>query len=561
MLITRSPGTESEPAGNVQSRSLWWLVAGRTVLSLLVLIAATVLTGTPATAAENFSRSPLSSVALIFLCALALSAFYTILLRFSLMPAWQQTAVQFFCDTLLISWLVVVTGDLRSPYVALYIVVISLASLYQSMRGALVISVLAAVCYTATIFARIFNPFDSQLEVRTLTGEGIQIIGFNVTAFLIVGLLSARLAARQSGEAAATHALENLRALHERIVESMRSGVVTLDLQGRIYTFNSAAEEITGYTAAELRGQDASKLFGDVREMIEESLGAALSGEKSPRYEADCPTPDDLSVRLGFSIFPLFPEAGHAARPTGVVITFQDLTEVRALEETARRQDRLAAVGRMAAGIAHEIRNPLASISGSVQVLKSEANGDPTQIELMDIILRESERLNRIITDYLTYARPRSVAPVELDVRATLRETIALTRYSPELTARHEIEDCLPTEPVTVVAEADRLKQVFSNLVRNALQAMPGSGRLTIEAANIPSGRARLIFTDTGCGMTPKQVERLFEPFSSTKPTGTGLGLSIVYQIVRDHNGTINVQSREGVGTKITIELPGANRI
>jgi two-component system sensor histidine kinase PilS (NtrC family) len=213
----------------------------------------------------------------------------------------------------------------------------------------------------------------------------------------------------------------------------------------------------------------------------------------------------------------------------------------------------------MAASIAHEIRNPLASISGSVQVLRAEAKGDPAQTELMDIILRESERLNRIITDYLTYSRPRSIAPIELDVRTTLRETIALTRYSPELTARHSIEEKLPDEPVLIVAESDRLKQVFSNLVRNALQAMPDGGQLTIEATSLDSGRARITFTDTGCGMSAKQVERLFEPFSSTKPTGTGLGLSIVYQIIRDHNGTINVHSREDAGTTITIELPSAN--
>lgn len=555
----RSYPAESRALSIAATRSLWWLIAGRAVLSLLVLLAATVLVGAPADAAGSVPRAPQTPVTIIVLCALALTIIYALLLRFSSLPASKQTAAQFFCDVLLISWIVIVTGDLRSPYVALYIVVISLASLYQGTRGALLISVVAALFYTLTIFTRIYDPFDSQPEARALSGEGVQIIGFNVTAFLIVGLLAARLAARQTGEEAAAHALVNLRALHERIVESMRSGVVTLDLEGCIYTFNAAAEEITGYTAAQLRGQDASSLFGDVREKIQESLRAALAGEKSPRYEADCPTPDNLSVRLGFSIFPLFPEANHSARPTGVVITFQDLTEVRALEETARRQDRLAAVGRMAAGIAHEIRNPLASISGSVQVLRSEAKGDPAQTELMDIILRESERLNRIITDYLAYARPRSVSPVELDVRATLRETIALTRYSPELTAQHEIEERLPDESVLVVAEADRLKQIFSNLVRNALQAMPDGGRLIIEAVSLASGRARLSFTDTGCGMSAKQVERLFEPFSSTKPTGTGLGLSIVYQIVRDHNGTINVHSREGAGTTITIELPGTN--
>jgi two-component system sensor histidine kinase PilS (NtrC family) len=535
---------------------MWWLIGGRAAVALLALVIEIVsATRTAGTQSEALFSG--NAIFVIF-TALALSIIYAFLLRFSTVARQRQTAAQFACDVLLISWLVVTTGDFRSPYVALYIVVISLASLFQGARGALLLSAFAGICYTTMMVGGVYDPTASTPGERTLNAESAQVIGFNVVAFLIVGLLAARLAARQSGEQAATHALVNLRALHERIVESMRSGVVTLDLERRIFTFNSAAEEITGYTANELRGRDAAMLFGALDARITESLRAAAAAEKSPRYETDCPTPDDLSVRLGFSIFPLYPEAGDDVNPTGVVITFQDLTEVRALEETARRQDRLAAVGRMAAGIAHEIRNPLASISGSVQVLRAEANGDEGQIELMDIILRESERLNRIITDYLTYARPRSGAYTEIDLRLALRETIALTRYSPEFTANHKIEERLPDAPVLAMADFDRLKQVFSNLVRNSLQAMPDGGSITIETGVLPNARSRIIFTDTGCGMTPKQVEQLFEPFTSTKPSGTGLGLSIVYQIVRDHGGTINVQSREGAGTTITIELPGA---
>lgn len=540
------------------SHAMWWLILGRAVVVVFALfveiVSASRITGA---GGESLFEG---NTNFVILTALALSIVYALLLRFTSIAPPRQTAAQFACDVLLISWLVITTGDLRSPYVALYIVVISLASLYQGARGALLLSAFAGICYTTMMLGGVYDPTLSSPGERTLNAESAQAIGFNVAAFLIVGLLAARLAARQSGEQAATHALVNFRALHERIVESMRSGVVTLDLERRIFTFNSAAEEITGYTANELRGGDASVLFGALDARITESLRAAAAAEKSPRYETDCPTPDGLSVRLGFSIFPLYPAAGDDVNPSGVVITFQDLTEVRALEETARRQDRLAAVGRMAAGIAHEIRNPLASISGSVQVLRAEASGDAGQIELMDIILRESERLNRIITDYLTYARPRSGAYTEMDVRAALHETVALTRYSPEFTATHNITEILPDAPVSVMADGDRLKQVFSNLVRNSLQAMPDGGSLTLEAVALPNTRARITFTDTGCGMTPKQVEQLFEPFTSTKPSGTGLGLSIVYQIVRDHGGTINVQSREAAGTTITIELPGAQQ-
>ena len=558
MVDIRSLSSGDTEAHAPVASAMWWLIAGRAVVAVLALLAE-IVSATRVAGTQSESLFTGNTKFVIF-AALVLSIVYALLLKLTSVARARQTAAQFACDVLLISWLVITTGDFRSPYVALYIVVISLASLFQGARGALLLSAFAGISYTTMMIGGVYDPTTSTPGERTLNAESAQVIGFNVAAFLIVGLLASRLAARQSGEQAATHALVNLRALHERIVESMRSGVVTLDLERRIFTFNSAAEEITGYTANELRGRDAAILFGALDARITESLRAAAAAEKSPRYETDCPTPDDLSVRLGFSIFPLYPAAGHDVNPTGVVITFQDLTEVRALEETARRQDRLAAVGRMAAGIAHEIRNPLASISGSVQVLRAEANGDEGQIELMDIILRESERLNRIITDYLTYARPRSGAYTEIDARAALRETIALTRYSPEFTPTHKIEERLPGAPVLVTADADRLKQVFSNLVRNSLQAMPEGGSLAIEAIALPNARARIIFTDTGCGMTPKQVEQLFEPFTSTKPSGTGLGLSIVYQIVRDHGGTINVQSREGAGTTITIELPGAQQ-
>jgi two-component system, NtrC family, sensor histidine kinase PilS len=182
-------------------------------------------------------------------------------------------------------------------------------------------------------------------------------------------------------------------------------------------------------------------------------------------------------------------------------------------------------------------------------------DGDSQQAQLMEIILRESDRLNQIISDFLTYARPRASSFSNIDVREPLHETFTLLRHSPEIRPRHVLEEDLPDEPVMMNADMAQLKQVFWNLARNALHAMPDGGRLRAELRRAGAGRLRITFTDTGQGMTPEQVERLFEPFSSSTG-GTGLGLSIVYQIIRDHGGTINVRSREGQGTMITIELP-----
>lgn len=536
-------------------RRLGWLVVGRLVVALALLLFG-ALSAHKAVEPALLTGPQNPAVAAAVLAALSL--LYAVALRFSHLPVLTQAAAQFFCDVLVVTWLVGAGDLLHTPYVALYIVTISVASLFLGARGALVISVGCAVCYTSLMTANSLGwlPFGTLAD--TPASELLTNVGLYDVAFLFVGLLAARLAARDEHSDVrlieATHALANLRALHERIVESIRSGVITTDLQGRIYTFNAAAEEITGYRAEELRGRDVSLLFGPLADKIEQSLAPAPAGAPGPRFEAGCLTADGLRLRLGFGIAPLHDEAGAT---TGLIITFQDLTQVRALEETKRRQDRLAAVGRVAAGIAHEIRNPLAAMRGSIQVLRSELDGDPAKAELMEIVLRESDRLNRIITDFLTYARPRQVSLAETDLREPLRETFTLLRHSPETRPAHVIEEDYPTAPVIAPVDPAALRQVFWNLARNALQAMPDGGTLRVELHRTDAGRVRVTFADTGQGMPPEQVERLFEPFSSTRAGGTGLGLSIAYQIVRDHGGTINVRSLEGRGTTINVELPG----
>jgi two-component system sensor histidine kinase PilS (NtrC family) len=542
-------------------RKLWWLIAGRFVLAFALFGLSLLLGRSGAVGGASFDS--LHSTLTFGLVVLLLSLFYVVVLRFSRVGLQLQAGAQILCDVLLVTWLTGMRGDLHSPYVALYIVIISAAGIFLGVRGALVTSVGCAVCYTSVVFASAFGwvAVDAGDVTSASVPEMLGNVGLHDIAFFVVGLLASRLAERQAHSDVqlieAKHALADLRALHERIVESIRSGLVTTDLDGLIYTFNAAAEEITGYTAEALRGKDVSILLGTLKLKIEESLRAASEGTTSPRYEADCLTAEGLRLRLGYSIFPLFGETG--AR-TGLVITFQDLTQVRALEETSRRQDRLAAVGRVAAGIAHEIRNPLAAMRGSIQVLRSEMNGDPAQAELMEIVLRESDRLNHIITDFLTYARPRPVSLADTDLREPLRETFTLLRHSPETRDGHVIEEDFPDTPVQAQADAAGLRQVFWNLSRNALSAMPEGGRLRVELRPTNYGRVRITFTDTGAGMSPEQVERLFEPFSSSTTGGTGLGLSIVYQIIRDHGGTINVRSREGHGTTIIIELPESKK-
>ncbi|HEX9545594.1 MAG TPA: ATP-binding protein [Pyrinomonadaceae bacterium] len=531
-------------------RKLWWLIFGRLAVAIFIgLVRVIWISG------RHDEAWTQALPALLIVCGL--TVVYSLAHQISRTLPF-QARLQFALDIILVTWLNWTTDVIHSPYIALYIVIIAAASLFLGPRDAIVTSLGCAVAFTASALAVLagYGAHSPQL-LDVGSSQTAQTVGLFDLAFLVVGLLSARLAERQSRSdvrlIAATQSLATLRALHERIVESIKSGVVTTDLEGRIYTFNAAAEEITGYKRQDVRGQDASIFFGEIKEIIAGSLDIH-STQASPRFEADCLTADGLRLRLGFTISPLFSEAGDT---TGTVITFQDLTHIRALEETSRRQDRLAAIGRMAASIAHEIRNPLAAMRGSIQMLRADMANDSSQTELMGIILRESDRLNRIISDFLSYARPRSIIQSKVNAGELLQQTFMLLRHSAEINPSHSIEEQLPSNPTLINADSEQLQQVFWNLSRNALQAMPSGGTLRATVHKNSNERLRITFSDTGRGMAPEQVEHLFEPFSSTTG-GTGLGLSIVYQIIRDHGGTINVRSREGHGTTITIELPGS---
>jgi len=545
-------GTSEIPRRSLGAR-LWWLISGRAAAVIVLLLVGV------AWRSSAFGRgvvTSLSAVTPIVLTTAGLTLVYCAA-RLLWRNYLAQARVQFFADVLLVTWLVWTTGNVSSPYAALYVVIIAIASLFVGPRGAMVTSIGSAAAFNACVLIALngLGPFAARVTGESLA-NAIQAVGLSDVSFLVVGLLAAKLADRQTRSdvqlAAATRSLADLRALHERIVESIRSGVITTDLQGRIYTFNAAAEEITGYKVSDVRGEDASIFFGDMTRQIPDSMNAAATGKVSPRFQADCLTPNGLALRLGFSIAPLSGESGEI---NGMVITFQDLTDIRALEETSRRQDRMAAVGRLAASIAHEIRNPLAAMRGSIQMLRSEMDGNTEQAQLMEIIMRESDRLNKIVADYLNYARPRPAELKNVDISALVADTFKLLRNSAELSSSHLLKEDLPDRPAIVSGDPEQLKQVCWNIARNALKSMPDGGTFSVSLNDVDGNRLRLSFTDTGCGMSPEQVERLFEPFTSTTG-GTGLGLSIVYQIIRDHSGTINVRSRLKEGTTITIELP-----
>ncbi len=546
---------KDQTANPKQMQRIQTLIIGRLMAIFLLLVTSWIwYSGTLRLSFENFPQG----LFLVFVISVGLTIVYFFLLRLSKNYAWQIRA-QFFLDALLITWLVWRTGDLSSPYITLYIVMISVASFFMRPLSTLFMAVMCAFLLVSMSVLTGNGVIDSFGTVQP-AGKAVQIVSFHIVALLVVGLLASKLSdGHSSGEELAETAktLANLRVVHERIVESIRSGLITTDLDGNIYTFNAAATEITGYRLDEVQGKPISTIFGDIREQTDLSLSAAGNGEQLPRFETDLLTPEGFAVRIGFSVSLLFSEENEAS---GLIITFQDLTEIRSMEDSVRRKDRLAAVGRVAAGLAHEIRNPLGAMRGAIQVLESNTERTAVQTGLMDIILRESDRLNSIITNFLSYARPAAVDFADTDVAEAIKDTLILLKHSPDVQESHKLSDDIGDEPVIISADSAQLKQIFWNLARNAIQAMPDGGELSVSLSSIPNNRIRIVFEDTGKGMSQEQVEQLFEPFSNSTSGGTGLGLSIVYQIVKDHNGAINVRSLEGKGTTITVELPKDNR-
>jgi two-component system sensor histidine kinase PilS (NtrC family) len=325
----------------------------------------------------------------------------------------------------------------------------------------------------------------------------------------------------------------------------MRGGLITTDLEGHITLINQPGLNFLGRNSNQVLGAHITSLFID-------PLPEPESYPAQDELRASTPTGEKI---FGITITPL---TIHDGDVIGFVYTFADLTDVRRLQNEIRQRDRLSAVGRLAAGIAHEIRNPLSSIAGSVQMLSTMATLNDEQQVLVDIVRRESERLNSIISDFLMYSREKNYKFAQLDLLLLLDETLRLIENRPSRTGSEwRIVRNFEVREALALVDTDRLKQVFWNLCDNAFRAMPAGGTLKVTL------RARgnywaLSFKDSGVGVRPEQVEKIFEPFQSNFEGGTGLGLAVVYQVVQAHQGRVYAVPTTGEGAEFVMEIPQA---
>ncbi|NOT24580.1 MAG: PAS domain S-box protein [Acidobacteria bacterium] len=467
--------------------------------------------------------------------------------------------LQLCTDALLVAGFIGLTGGIVSYFSSLFVMPIIAASMIRFRRGAVQVATLSALLYMALAVSQYLRAFPYWLgEFDLPTGRFAQYtIGINVCGFIAVALLSGSLANRlRSADARLAHTslqLDDLRALNEYVIDGLLSGLVTTDTNARILTFNRAAAGITGMSPEQAVGQDA-RLILQLPEVTRGQLGPLVE-TGSLRADFEFRSASGRLLDLGLMATMLTFPNGRS----GYLFTFQDVTELRRLERNARLQQRLVAVGEMAAGIAHEIRNPLASMSGSIQVLRQELSLSEEQGQLMDIVLRESERLNDTIRSFLAYARPQKFVVAPLDLAKVVRDTVMLIRNSAEARDTHTVDVEAPPEAVWLDADENQIRQVVWNIASNGLRAMSSGGRLVLSVGReVVDGHEEVVLgvSDTGRGIPADEIDGIFQPFKSSFDRGTGLGLAIVHRIVTDYGGEIQVASTVGVGTTMRVRFP-----
>ena len=534
---------------------LTWLVKVR-ILILMVLLAIEL-------AVIRLTPSPLPI--LPFLTGMVLWFVLSLFFLF-LVSVWSehrlQAILQVLADLAMVTLVVHVTGGIDSSLNFLYPLVIVVACMLLPRAWGYLSAALAFILF-GTILELDYYLVIPSYSTSHPKLKALQVVIFvNLFAYFAIaylaGLLMSKLRQVDVQLKDASGALENLQALHENIVQSMSGGVITTGLDGRITLVNRAAQQLLQISEAELRGRSVADLFQDPLPHF-----GAGRGDAEVRYVAA------NGFRKTFRV--MVSALNVSARgDLGFVYSFDDLTEIRRLEREVRMQDRLAAVGRLAAAIAHEIRNPLTSIAGSVSMLSDAPSLSPEERDLLQIVLRESDRLNNIITDFLAYSRGKQYRFERVNLIPLLEDTLTLLQH--RLTAENagiKIERDFPESEAWVLADGDKLKQVFWNFAENAVRAMSMKTQTptqtpvptkerggTLAVALTERGSDwEMSFSDTGPGINPQQTEKIFEPFQSNFEGGTGLGLAIVYQIVQAHEGKVWARSEVGKGTSFVLRL------
>ncbi len=471
--------------------------------------------------------------------------------------------LQAFFDVIIVSTLVYYTGAIGSIYSVLYPLVIIYSALLLGRRGGLSVASACSLIYGLMLYLAqrgyIPSAYPGPVQGDVVKAEFVLTRAvIHVASFYVVALLTS-FAVEQEKKlrlrlAEKEKALDKLDRFHRSIIESVDTGILTVDLLGRIKSLNRAAEELTGFSASEVEGQRIDEVFPGFMTVLEK-IGD--EGEKSSRkrFEAAVSQKSGRKIILGFSYSSLY----EREKRIGGILIFQDLTAIKEMEARAEKNKRLAFIGEMAAGLAHDLRNPLLSISGSIQMLQRGLKLDATDERLMRVILRAKDQLENLIKNFLIFARSAAGDREDIPVHEMLDETIEALKEVPDWNDYIEVERVYQDVP-PVFGNRTEVRQTFWNILVNAIQAMPDGGCLTVETMPLPKENGRHLVQvrigDTGCGIEREHLERICEPFYTTKEGGTGLGLAIVSRIIESHGGSVSIESDVRRGTACTVAFP-----
>lgn len=543
---------------NDLKRKLHWLMALRVVVVTLLLGLSLAFQVAKGELVFTFYALIVSTYAITIAYAVTLRylAQPTALARFA--------SGQLGVDLMLETFLVTKTGGVVSPFSVLYVVTVALASLILRRRGGLLTAGVSVILFGLVTNVQLYGLFASSEWLppsRLSVTETFYAFGLHGLAMIAVGLLSGTLAEQlrraDLSRVETEQGLSRLQAFHENVVQSISSGLFTTDSAGCITSFNLAAQEATGHTLEAVLNRPWWEVFNWQQGDLFTTDPTALTGPH--RFEAEGRRADGNRLVLGMTLSPLTEQGAQ----TGLVGVFKDLTQIRDMEEEIRRKEWLASLGEMSAGMAHEIRNPLAALAGAMQMLRKDLSVEDSDVRLMDIAIREANRLDAIVTEFLMYARPPALNLKDADLNQLMTETLALMRHEARARPNLTISPRLGADPMTAQVDQDQIKQVFWNLAMNAFEAMPAGGLLTIATSRrwVGSGSRKgevieILFQDTGEGIRKEALDKIFLPFFTTKTKGSGLGLAAVHRIVDLHGGWIRVESQEGKGARFAVCLP-----
>jgi len=463
-------------------------------------------------------------------------------------------------DLLIVTGLVYLTGDNRGGFLLLYPLAVLAGSVLVTRSESLWLSLLAVVMYAGLLVA-VRSGWAPPAGLAAVPQVSARALGYSVfvtgvacvTLALVGSYFSQSLKKADERLEQVSGEMEDLQELNRIIVESIQSGLAMVDEGGCVLHLNDTGGRILGIRPEAAREQRIQDVFAADELAAERVAEHADAGLVPGRIEVGYQRPDGRWLHIGLTFSPL--ASSPPARRRGYLIAFQDLTEIKRLEREVSLKDKLAAIGEMAAHLAHEIRNPLSSISGSAQVLMSEGGMAPEQELLLAIIRRESQRLVEILNAFLGQARPTTPPSEPVDLRVVISNAVSLLRNGTEVGPHHQVELSSEEGSYVCMVNADQVMQVFWNLARNGLEAMPAGGRLNVRLARSASD-VLLSVEDEGKGMEANLVARAVEPFESASTRGLGLGLAIVYRIVREHGGDIAIESAPNRGTRVEVRFP-----